>query len=168
MTKPLRQLLLAACLFLAPPGAWAQGANVALGTAAFDSGQPVEVTADSLSVDQETGRAVFDGNVLVVQGEVRLSAGQIVVEYATDADGATTGISRLMATGGVTFVTATDAAEASEAVYSVADSTVSLSGDVLLTQGQTALSGDRLVIDLNSGSGRIEGRVRTIFGGSDN
>ena len=82
MTKPLRQLLLAACLFLAPPGAWAQGANVALGTAAFDSGQPVEVTADSLSVDQATGRAVFDGNVLVVQGEVRLSAGQIIVEYA--------------------------------------------------------------------------------------
>ena len=147
----------------------AQGASISLGTPTFDTGQPVEVSADSLSVDQGTGQAVFDGNVLVVQGDVRMSAGRILVIYAQDSNGNASGIDRLEADGGVTFVTATDAAEARQAVYSVADGVVTLSGEVLLTQGQNAISGERLVIDLSSGTGRMEGRVRTVFGaGSDN
>ena len=137
-------------------------ANIALGTGAFDAGLPVEVTADEFSVDQSNGQAVFAGNVLVVQGEVRLSAGSVTVEYAQD-DGAANGISRLLADGGVTFVTSTDAAEARDAVYSVAEGTVTMSGDVILTQGQNAISGDRLVVNLVSGNGRMEGRVRTVF-----
>lgn len=157
-----RILIVAALCFL-PVSAMSQGTNIALGTPSFDSSQPVEISADSLSVDQATGEAVFDGNVLVVQGEVRMSAGRMTVRYATDALGATTGISELVADGGVTFVTATDAAEAARAVYSVADSSVELTGDVLLTQGATAIAGQTLVLDLTSGSGRMEGRVRTVI-----
>ncbi|NNL19426.1 MAG: lipopolysaccharide transport periplasmic protein LptA [Boseongicola sp.] len=146
----------------------AQGTSIALGTGAFDSGMPVEVSADALSIDQESGAATFDGNVLVVQGDVRMSAGQVVIVYATDGAGSANGISRLVASGGVTFVTATDAAEARTAEYSIEGGTVTLTGDVLLTQGPTAISGDKLVVDLNSGSGRMEGRVRTVIGGSNN
>lgn len=156
----LRTFLL--ILFL-PLSAMAQGANIALGTGAFDAGSPVEVTADEFSVDQSTGKAVFKGNVLVVQGSVRMSAGTVTIEYSQGDDDAPTGISRLLASGGVTFVTATDAAEAKDAVYSVAEGTVTLSGEVLLTQGQSAIAGDRLVVNLTSGNGRMEGRVRTVF-----
>ena len=147
----------------------AQGALVDLGSGAFDSGQPVEVSADTLSVDQATGQAVFDGNVLVVQGTVRMSAARVEVEYASGEGGAPNGIERLRASGGVTFVTATDAAEAQEAIYTIDSSSVVLTGGVLLTQGATAISGDRLVVDLKSGSGRMEGRVRTVIdtGGGD-
>lgn len=148
-------------LALSTAAALAQSANIAVGTGAFDASLPVEVTADELSVDQASGRAVFDGNVLIVQGDVRLSAGSVTIEYAED--NATNAISRLLATGGVTFVTAADAAEARDAIYSVADGTVTLSGDVLLTQGQSAIAGDRLVVNLASGNGRMEGRVRTVF-----
>ena len=147
--------------------ALAQAANISLGTSAFDSDQPVEVTADSLSVDQGTGQAIFEGNVLVVQGEVRISAGRIAVIYSQDTDGNATGIERLEADGGVTFVTPTDAAESQKAVYSVGDGKVNLSGEVLLTQGQNALAGDVLVMDLSSGTGRMEGRVRTILNTGD-
>ena len=139
-----------------------QAANIALGTKSFDRTQQVEVSADQLSVDQSNGQAIFEGNVLVVQGEVRLSAGRVAVVYAQEG-GAATGISKLMATGGVTFVTSSDAVEAREATYSVDAGTVQLSGDVILTQGQNAISGETLVLDLNSGQGRMEGRVRTIF-----
>ncbi|MGI9389499.1 MAG: LptA/OstA family protein [Boseongicola sp.] len=161
---------LAVCLvyFCLPTLALAQGATINLGSGAFDSGQPVEVSADALSVDQSTGQAVFDGNVLVVQGEVRLSAERVEIEYATGEEGGPNGIEQLKASGGVTFVTSTDAAEAREAVYSIASSSVILSGGVLLTQGATAISGDRLVVDLNNGSGRMEGRVRTVINAGDN
>ena len=148
--------------------ACAQGADVAIGLGAFDPAQQVEVTADTLSIDQEVGSAVFDGNVLVVQGDIRMTASLITVIYSTDESGAASGISELRATGGVTVVTPTDAAEAAEAVYSVASGVVTMTGDVLLTQGQTALSGERLVLDLDAGTGRMEGRVRTIFGAGQN
>lgn len=137
-------------------------ANIALGTGSFDTSLPVEVTADQLNVDQSTGQATFQGNVLVVQGEVRLSAGSLTIEYSQD-DASQNGVSRLIADGGVTFVTATDAAEAGSAVYSVPEGKVTLQGDVLLTQGQSALAGDTLIVDLATGNGQMIGRVRTVF-----
>lgn len=162
----IRSAFLVLALCLASQSALAQGASIALGTSSFDRSQPVEVTADELSIDQSNGQAVFDGNVLVVQGDVRLSAGKVTVEYSQN-DEAANGVARLLASGGVTFVTSTDAVEAASATYSVVDSTVELSGDVLLTQGNSAIAGDRLVIDLNAGSGRMEGRVRTVFNPQD-
>lgn len=164
MKKIFSSLLAFPFVVMTATGLLSQGAGIAMGTTSFDAGQPVEVSADTLSVDQGTGQAVFDGNVLVVQGEVRMTAGRILVVYATANGGSASGIDRLEAEGGVTFVTATDAAEAQQATYSVATGTVTLSGEVLLTQGQNAISGDRLVIDLASGTGQMEGRVRTVFG----
>ena len=163
MTTLTRFLLV---LLWLPVAAVAQGASIALGTGAFDAGLPVEVTADEFIVDQSSGQAQFKGNVLVVQGDVRMSAGIVTIEY-TQEDGAANSISRLLASGGVTFVTTTDAAEAKDAVYSVAEGTVTMSGDVILTQGQNAIAGDRLVVNLSSGNGRMEGRVRTVFTPSD-
>ena len=163
----LRLILSGHLIFAAATAATAQSASISLGTASFDTGQPVEISADALSIDQGTGQAIFDGNVLVVQGDVRISAGRIVIIYAKDAEGNARGIERLEADGGVTFVTATDAAEAREAVYFVDNGVVTLSGDVLLTQGPNALAGERLVMDLAAGTGRMEGRVRTVIGTGD-
>ncbi|MEM9709948.1 MAG: LptA/OstA family protein [Pseudomonadota bacterium] len=152
-------------LFIVLPGlALAQGSNVALGGLAFDNSAPIEVSADELSVDPNDGAAVFEGNVVVAQGDLRLAAGFIRVEYATDENGnQTPSIGRVSASGGVTFVNGSDAAEAKEAVYAVEDGSLVLSGDVLLTQGGNAVAGDQLFVDLNSGTGRMEGRVRTVF-----
>lgn len=158
----MRIILTSLLVMLSASFALAQGANIALGTGGFSAKLPVEVTADEFTVDQSSGKAVFNGNVLVVQGEVRLSAGQVTIEYSHE-EGAANGISRLLASGGVTFVTASDAAEAQDAVYSVADGVVTMSGDVILTQGQNAISGDRLIVNLTDGNGRMEGRVRTVF-----
>ena len=38
-----------------------------------------------------------------------------------------------------------------------------MTGDVLLTQGTSALSGKQLTVDLNTGTGVMEGRVQTVF-----
>ena len=61
------------------------------------------------------------------------------------------------------LVNGAEAAEAQKAVYAVDRGSIVMSGSVLLTQGQNALSGERFVVDLGSGTGRMEGRVKTIF-----
>ena len=145
-------------LTLAMP-AMAQQATVAFGGLRQDTSLPVDIQADSLKVNNADGTAEFTGNVLVGQGDMRLTAGTIRVEYGTDGKS----INRLIASGGVTLTNAAEAAEAREAVYTIASGQVVMTGDVLLTQGQTALSGQKLVIDLKAGTGQMEGRVQTTF-----
>lgn len=144
---------------LLPAAAHAQG-QVALGGLNADPDAPVEVTAESLTVDQTARRAVFAGNVVIGQGDMRIAAGRVEVIY-DDTQG---DIARLIASGGVTFVTATEAAEAAGADYDLTTGLLTLSGNVLLTQGASALAADRMVIDLNAGTAVMEGNVRTVFG----
>ena len=144
-------------MLLAAP-AFAQ-TNINLGGIRADSSAPVEVAADSLTVDQDTGTAVFSGNVVIGQGDLRLSAGSVRVIY----DEATGDITKLNASGGVTFVTATEAAEAQTAVYDLTSGTIVLTGDVLLTQGASALYANQMTVNVNTGTAQMSGRVRTVF-----
>lgn len=153
----LRLLLVAAFTACLTTVLSAQGASVAFGTIAQDTSLPVEVSSDDLSVDQATGEAVFSGNVVIGQGEMRLSAARVVVIYRAEQQG----IASLEATGGVTLVSGPDAAEAQRADYSIDSGTIVMRGDVLLTQGQSALSADEMTIRLQDGTARMSGNVRT-------
>ncbi|MDO5657768.1 MAG: lipopolysaccharide transport periplasmic protein LptA [Paracoccus sp. (in: a-proteobacteria)] len=145
-------------LMLAPMATFAQ--SVAFGGISADVSAPVEVQADSLSVNQSSGQAEFSGNVVITQGEMRLSASQVRVNYAA---GGQQRIDTLEATGGVTLVNGPEAAEAQQALYRVADGTITLTGDVLMTQGGNILAGERMEVDLRSGTANVSGRVRTVI-----
>jgi len=157
--------LVLATLFLAflAPLAFAQGAQVAFGGLRQDTSLPVEISADQLTIDQRDGSATFIGNVLIGQGDMRLSAGKVRVEYNSSEADATGRVSRLFASGGVTLVSGNEAAEAKEAVYTIATGTIVMTGNVILTQGANALSSERMVIDLENGVASMVGRVKTIL-----
>ncbi|KRS11280.1 organic solvent tolerance protein OstA [Roseovarius atlanticus] len=158
MTHSFRTFI-ALILFSLPLPVLAQGAQIAFGNTAQDSTLPVEVTADNLDVNQQDGTAVFTGNVLIGQGEMRLSAPRVLVVYKSDQSG----IEQLQATGGVTLVSGEDAAEASQADYNVDTGLIEMEGDVLLVQGPNALTGDKMFVDTRAGTARVTGRVKTIL-----
>lgn len=137
----------------------ALGQSVTFGQRA-DVKAPVEVTADSLSVDQSSGLATFTGHVVIGQGAMRLAADKVTVTYAP---GGQNRISTLQATGNVTLVNGPDAAEAARADYSVESGNVILTGDVILTQGQNVLSGETVQVNLATGTANVAGRVRSVF-----
>ncbi|MFD1195212.1 LptA/OstA family protein [Seohaeicola saemankumensis] len=145
----------------------AQSTNLAFGVIQQDTSLPVEVTADSLSVSQQDGTAIFTGNVVIIQGEMRLAAPRVLVVYAEATEGQQGRIARLEATGGVTLVSGPDAAEAERADYNVDGGQVVMQGNVLLTQGGSALTSERMTVDLEGGTAQMDGRVRTILRGSD-
>jgi lipopolysaccharide export system protein LptA len=159
----LPEIVKVALLVLAPAliaaGAWAQDTNVAFAGLKTDITQPVQVDADQLSVNQETGQATFSGNVVVVQGDMRLQAGEVTIQYSVDQRS----IQTLHAEGGVTLAAGTDAATAQSADYSPDTGDLILIGQVVLTQGPAALSGAKLTLNLKSGTGSMSGRVTTIF-----
>ncbi len=154
---PMLALVLAISLFSA--AASAQGAEIAFGGITHDSSQPIEINSDELSVDQATGKATFSGNVDITQGDMRIIAGLVQVVYGADSQK----ISHLIASNGITMINGGDTIEAANADYNLESGVVTLNGNVLLTQSGSAMSGQRLVIDLNAGTGRMDGRVKTIL-----
>ena len=137
----------------------AQSTSVAFGSIKQDTDAPVEVSADQLAVNQEDGSALFTGNVVIGQGEMRLSAPMVLVIYKK----VQTGIERLEATGGVTLVSGPDAAESERADYDIDDGTVLMRGNVLLTQGPNAMTSERMTVNLDDGTAQMVGRVRTVL-----
>ena len=154
MRRNSRLALLVSIMAALPAGAQ----TVPFGGVQSDTSAPVEVAADNMVVNQSTGQAELTGNVLIAQGEMRLSADHVLVKYDT-ADKSR--ISTLDATGNVTLVQGADAAEAAHGVYEVSTGLVTLTGDVLVTQGENIMSGETIVVNLADGTAKASGRVRT-------
>nr|WP_097031039.1 lipopolysaccharide transport periplasmic protein LptA [Cereibacter ovatus] len=151
-------LAVAAAIWL-PLAASAQGTDVAFAGLKGDSSAPVEIESDKLEVNQAEGFAIFTGNVRVKQGPMRMAAPQMRVDQVAGG----TGIERIHATGGVTLANGAEAAESREATYTVSTGEIVMTTDVLLTQGANTIAGQRLVFDIDSGTGRMEGRVQTVY-----
>lgn len=135
--------------------------NIGFGGVAYDADEPIEATSDTLTIDQTTGEALFTGDVVVIQGELRLAAPRVRVIYV-EVDGRRE-IDEVIATGGVLITRGIDAAEGNEAYFDASSSFLTMVGDVLVTQRDSVVSGDRMVVNLQTGNGTVEGRVRTFL-----
>lgn len=141
----------------------AQGAQVPFAGLNLGPESTVEVTADTLSIDQTSGTAIFRGNVVAGIENMRLTADVIEVVYTDDSDAGAGPISRLVATGNVFFSNGEEAAEGDHADLDLETNEIIMTGNVVLTQGKNALSGQKLRINLDTGTAFIEGRVQSIF-----
>ena len=140
----------AGLLLAAPAGAQDDGLD-------SESRQPIEITADNLEVHRDQSLAIFRGNVVAVQGELRLRAQVLKVHYREDEGGPEgAAISRIDVEGDVFVSSPTETAEGEWGVYDVEARMIYLNGSVVLTQGDNVIRGDRLVLNLETGMSRIE------------
>ena len=144
--------------------------------------QPVHIEAATLEVRDKDKVATFSGNVKVTQGDTGLRCKSLVVFYEQDgkdkskslaaADpgpGGQQRIKKLEARGGVVVTQKQQTATGDLGLFDMETNTVTLSGNVVMTQGQNVLKGDKLVVDLTNGVSRVElgkngqGRVQGLF-----
>jgi lipopolysaccharide export system protein LptA len=142
--------------------------------------QPVKIDAATLEVRDKNKLATFSGNVQVVQGDTTLRCRTLVVFYDTDGGGSAltsakagpggqSRIRRLEARGDVIVTQKDQVATGENGLFDMASNTVTLSGNVVVKQGQNILRGVRLVVDMTSGTSRVEsgksgnGRVQGLF-----
>jgi len=137
----------------------AQDFKVDFGISAGDPNAPIEVQADSLSVDQSTGNAQFIGNVVITQGDMRLEAAQVEVAYSEDQDG----ISKLTGSGGVSILSGKDTAKSEKAIYDVDTGLIHMQGNVALAQGQATITAQRMTVNTTNSTAELHGRVRTVL-----
>jgi lipopolysaccharide export system protein LptA len=158
-----RILSITLAMLLSTGAASAQDMQLRLGESLNLSQRQLEITSETLEVDQETGVSTFSGDVVVSQGDMRLTAQSLRIEYGSTGEDSRQRIDRLVADGGVTMVTEAEAVEARSAIYSLTDQTLEMIGDVVLVQGANILAGERFFADLRTGTGRMSGRVRTLI-----
>lgn len=130
-----------------------------------DRTAPIEITANALEVKQAEQLAIFSGEVIAGQGTLRLTADRVEVIYdENNSDNSETGaIKNMQAKGNVFISNGAETAQGERAEYDVDAGKITMVGAVVLTQGNNAMSGQTLVINLNTGEGKIEGRVSGIF-----
>jgi lipopolysaccharide export system protein LptA len=134
-----------------------------------DSDQPINIEADRLEVTDETGMAVFHGNVSVVQGSTNLRTTNLRVFYARTGEGqAGNGgaVRRIEASGGVAVRSRDQMASADKAVVDMQSQIATLSGDVSVSQGSNIITG--CVVTLNMRTNNIDvkpcgGRVKVLI-----
>lgn len=166
----LAALALALALLALAPAAHAQDFGAAFSGFDTGSGDPIQIEADRLEVRDPEKLAIYSGNVRVRQGDTMLEAPELRVHYAGagptgGANGtAGAGVSRIEAGPGVTVRSGDQTATGERAVLDMANDIVTLEGDVVLTQGSNVVRGDRLIVNLKTKLGRVEGgRVQTLI-----
>lgn len=146
-------------MLVAPTDGEAQSSQIPFGVAQNDTAAPVEIDAQVLNVNQTDGTAVFTGDVIVSQSEMRLFAPRVRVVYKEDGRS----VDRFEATGGVTVISGQDMAEASKADYFVTSGMVDMYGNVFLTSGPNTLASDRAELSRFEGTARAIGKVKMVM-----
>jgi lipopolysaccharide export system protein LptA len=159
-------VVLAVLLTAAVPPAHGQGQTQGpFGGFKHDRTAPIEITSNALEVRQAENLAIFSGEVVAGQGTLRLTSDRLDVYYTQEGteDPGTGDIRNMQAHGNVFISNGTETAQGKQAEYDVEAGTITMTGSVVLTQGQNVISGRRLVIHVDEGQGRMEGRVKSIF-----
>lgn len=151
------------------PAATAANGGASIAQFKTSPGEPLEVEADSLDVDDTARVAIFRGDVVTKQGEVTMRSSEIRASYtgsARLADPAGAGeagagggsqLSRIDATGAVVVSTGDGRkVTGNTARYEAKSNTVVVSGDVELSQAGTVVRGNRLAIDMATGKATID------------
>jgi lipopolysaccharide export system protein LptA len=165
----MRRLLVVAlaALAIAPTGARAQDFAAAFSGFSADSSVPIQIEADQLEVRDPEKLAVFSGHVRVRQGETLLEAPALRVSYSGEPgpEGIPgSQVSRIEAGPGVVVRSGDKTASADRAVLDMDSDLITMSGNVVLTEGPNVVRGERLIINLATKQGRIEGgRVQTLI-----
>jgi lipopolysaccharide export system protein LptA len=148
---------------------------------------PVKIEANFLEVRDKDKVAIFKGNVIVVQGDTTMRCRELEVHYEGSALGAdprqkvpatknqqksesAQRIKRLVAIGGVIVTAKDQKAVGDKGVFEMATNIVTLDGNVVVTQGQNVMHGDKLIVNLTSGTSKLDGmkqqgvsRVKGVF-----
>lgn len=130
---------------------------------------PTDITADGLEVVDSQHMAIWRGNVEAVQNGRRLVC-DVLTLYGT-GDGAAPAkpaaakpasggtaigqsfgeIRQMVAEGHVFFVGDNQTARGNHAVYDVAPDTITMTGDVVMVQGDNVVKGDKVIIQVKTG-----------------
>lgn len=127
-----------------------------------DSDAPVRGSADT--AEYKPGLTILRGQVDVRQADTRILADEMKIYSATErapgagGAGAFEDVSKIEAIGNFFYLTPEQEVRGKQGVYLAADNTFTVTGDVILLQGEdNVVTGERLIYDLGTNQARVVG-----------
>ena len=188
MRRRRPELLLVALALLAA-GATARGAQPAGGDGLLDAGgfgnrkEPIHITSDSLEYDYKANVVVYRGDVIAIQGDMKVRSDTLTVTLVAsrDGNGAPPGhepdpaplgapaggqkVQEIVAVGNVRIDDGSRWATGGRAVFEQASRTLVLTETPVLHDGPNEVAGDRVVVYLDENRSVVEGgrkRVKAV------
>jgi lipopolysaccharide export system protein LptA len=135
-----------------------------------NNNEPINISSDTLEVQQDKQLAIFRGKVDVIQGDTRLRSDELYVHYrdrnppgtapartAQPAAGPdASSITKIEAKGNVFVSTPKERAQGDFGIYDVDKKTVTLTGNVLLTSDESTLRCAKAVMYQDTGRSTCE------------
>ena len=136
------------------------------GTSAFEFNQkdPIYITADWMEFDQNKSTLTYKGRVVTVQGEMTIRSDTLTADYNSDMKQ----IKQIVAEGKVNATQGNRVATGDKAVFDDKAKTVTLTGNPIMRQGNSQISGSRVIyfVEQDRAVAEGDGKVRvqaTIF-----
>ncbi len=137
--------------------------------------KPVKINAAELEVHDKDKMAVFSGDVHLVQGDTSMRSSKLVVFYddqpppPTPAPKSGKGaqasaqitpqqnqqIKRVEAKGSVIVTQKDQTATGNEGIFDMRANTVTMLGNVLISQGPNVIKGDKLTVNMTTGDAQV-------------
>jgi lipopolysaccharide export system protein LptA len=132
--------------------------------------KPIRINSATLEVRDKEKMATFSGDVHLVQGDTSMRSKTLVVFYDDDATAKPAStpanatqpgsqqnqqIKRVEAKGNVIVVQKDQTATGESGIFDMRANTVTLLGNVVISQGQNVVKGDTLTVDMTTGVSRI-------------
>jgi lipopolysaccharide export system protein LptA len=157
-----KRLMIASAAVLIAGTAQAQTFSDAFAGFGANDGDPIDIEASELRVEDNNNTATFVGDVVVTQGETSLKTQRLKVFYIGSGseqaqDSAVQQrISRLEAAGGV-FITSKDqTARGDAASFDMTREVMVMTGkEVVLSQGPNVVVGKKLTVNLKTGQANL-------------
>jgi lipopolysaccharide export system protein LptA len=144
MIRSLSQSILAlSLLVLGPLSAMAQ-----IG----DSSLPMDVAADHMENIDTERRTILIGNVDITQGDRRLMADHVELHRTLVTDGGRGNVERVVATGNVRYFSPAQNARGDNGIYEIDTDTITLTGDVVIRQGENVITTTFFRTNLTTGN----------------
>ena len=145
-------------LFIALTSSMASSQNNSFGSLVTDRTEPIEFNSERLIINQEKNLAeLFDG-VKITQGKTILSAEYVKVIYTENSN-----LETVYAKGNIELKSDQDVAQADEAIYSLTNNSISLTGNAKLIQGKNNIMANQILINTKTGLTQLLGSVTTII-----
>jgi lipopolysaccharide export system protein LptA len=111
-----------------------------------DSNAPINISSDSFQADLNGKTGTWAGNVLVIQGDMKLRSNQVHMSTVNGKADKVTAAGNVVVDSPKSGIVTGD-----NGVYSVAPRTVLMTGNVTLKKGKDVMRGCQLTVNLNSG-----------------
>ena len=131
--------------------------NSGFGSLPSDRTKPIEFNSDRLIFNQEENWAELFDRVQIIQGKTVLSANYVKAIYSS-----TNRLELVFAETNVELKSDQDIATSDKAVYSLTDSSISLTGNAQLVQGANKIMADKILINTKTGLTQLLGGVKSV------